>query len=111
MGRRLEELERPAAEARKAIGQAKPGEGRTGSGESPEPKGDTRDKVAATFGVGGKKYEHAKRVVEAAEGGDPAAEAAVKEMDRTGKVESAYRKVTGKGKSPLDTKTDASGRD
>lgn len=109
LGKRLEELERPAAEARKASTQAKPGEGRVGGGESPPPdKGKTRENVAAALGVGGKKYEHAKKVVEAAEAGNPVAEKARVEMNRTGKVEPAYRKVA--GSAPLDTRDAADGR-
>ncbi len=103
MGRRLEELERPAARERiaEAGRSAAPGRPAESSGDSPElSKGETREKVAAAFGVGGKKYEHAKKVVEAAEEGDPVAEEAVEEMDATGKVEPAYRKVAESSSPP-----------
>lgn len=81
----LEELEKPAAEERELSGKP--------SGDSPEGKGDTREKVGKALGVGGKKYEQAKKVVKAAEDGDDAAKEAAKEMDRTGNVNGAYNKV------------------
>jgi hypothetical protein len=109
LGRRLEELERPAAaERQKVLGRTHGNP----SGESPEGfQGDTRDKVGAVVGMGGKKYEHAKRVVEAAEEGDQVAAEAIKEMDRTGNVNGAYRKVFGSPSSGLETKTDSIGRE
>lgn len=100
IGMRLEALEKPKAEERKASSQAKPGnDGKhptTGSGKLPEPvKGDTRDKVAAAVGMSGKTYEKAKAVVVAAEKPDatPEVKAAREEMDRTGKVDPAFKKV------------------
>lgn len=93
MGRRLEELERPAAEQRERAGRP--------SADSAEgPKGNTRDKVAEALDVGRTKYEHAKKVVEAADEGDPIAEQAVREMDATGKVEPAYKKVVASDNPP-----------
>lgn len=96
LGRRLEELERPAAAERQ---RAELKQNR--SGEKPErEKGETREKVGAAVGMSGSTYRKAKQVVEAAESGDPIAEEAAAEMDATGKVEPAHRKVTGKKLPP-----------
>lgn len=97
-GKRLEELVRPSAEARRAdAGKANLP---TSSGDSPEltgPAGQTRDAVGAALGMGGSRYEHAKRVVEATEDPDPhvsgVAKLAKEVMDATGKVEGAYKQV------------------
>jgi ParB/RepB/Spo0J family partition protein len=90
LGRALEDLERPAAEARKKAGTNQHTEP---SGKLPEAsKGDTRDKVAEAVGLSGRSYEKAKAVVEAAEK-DPDLLPLVQEMDRTGKVDPAYRKM------------------
>lgn len=94
LGRRLEELERPAANARIQANQAKPGEGKVGGGNFPPPDaGKTRDKVGEAVGVSGKTYEKARAVVEAAEADPEAFEEVVREMDRTGKIDPAYRRV------------------
>src|SRR5262249_55670909 len=58
----------------------------------PTDSGKTRDKAAETVGMSGRTYEKAKAVVEAAEK-DPTLKPVVEEMDRTGKVDPAYRKV------------------
>lgn len=83
IGRRIEELEKPKAEERKAKSRAKPGEKigtAQGEGNFPSPtnqaengqngkpsKGKTNDKVGSALGVSGKTYEKAKKVKEAAE--------------------------------------------
>lgn len=91
LGRAIEALEKPESAKRKKEG------GRAGgkaSGKLPEASsGDTRDKVAAALGVSGKTFEKAKVVVEAAEQDPEAFAPVVKEMDRTGKVDPAFRKV------------------
>jgi ParB family chromosome partitioning protein len=115
IGKALERLERPKAEARKKAGKStdgtaggrgrkKPagnlpaGLGGTGQnkgtpGKSPdEAKGDTRDRVAEAVGMSGRNYEKTKFVVEAAEK-DPSLQHVVEEMDRTRKVEPAYKKA------------------
>lgn len=89
LGRRLEELERPLAEAREKSGR--PSEKFTEGG----PKGSTRDKVGAAVGMSGVTYQRAKAVVTAAETGLPEAVAIREEMDRTGKVRPAFNKVNG----------------
>lgn len=93
LGRALEELERPRAKARQRASGESYGKG---SGESPEPipgRSETRDVVGLAVGMSGFTYHRAKKVVEAAESGDPIAAAAVEEMDRSGKVNPAYRKA------------------
>lgn len=68
LGRRLEELERPAAEERKgARTDLQPHENSSG--------GSTRDKVGAAVGMSGVTYQRAKAVVTAAETGLPEAAA------------------------------------
>jgi ParB-like chromosome segregation protein Spo0J len=99
LARKIAVHEEEAAKGRQQKGGKKAGRGRpTGSGNLPEPvaeedAGDTRDKVAEVVGMSGKTYEHARAVVEAAQArpedyGDLAAE-----MDSTGKVARAYRKL------------------
>jgi ParB-like chromosome segregation protein Spo0J len=96
IGEQLEALEKPAAAERKA--QAK-GEARgakqagVSSGKFPEETGQTRDKVASAFGLSGKTYEKIKKVAEVAKA-DPATFGPIaEEMDRTGNVEGAYRRM------------------
>ena len=96
---RLEELEAPKAAKRKAATQAKPGNnGRSPTGEEnltpPVDNGKTRDKVASAVGMSGPTYAKAKEVVEAAESGDPVAQDALAEMNETGNVSAAFRRVT-----------------
>jgi len=55
--------------------------------------GKTRDKAAEFVGMSGRTLEKATAVVEAA-AADPELEHVVDEMDRTGKVDPAYRKIT-----------------
>lgn len=99
LGLKLEELARSeksatyaeAARRREARRRGEPVE-KTGSVS----KGATRDRVAAALNMGATQYEMAKKVVLAAESGDHVAQEALVEMDRTGKVEPAYRRATGK---------------
>jgi ParB/RepB/Spo0J family partition protein len=101
IGKAIEELEKPKAKERQSEGGKKAGKGRpatekTGGGNLPQPNGDTgktRDKVAEAVGMSGRTYEKAKRVVEAAEKEPEKHAETVKEMDRTGKVDAAYKKV------------------
>jgi ParB family chromosome partitioning protein len=93
IGRALEELERAAADRRKKSGTNQHTEP---SGKIPEgSKGQTRDKVAEAVGMSGRNYEKTKVVVEAAKK-DPELRPVVEEMDRTGKVDPAYKKVRGR---------------
>lgn len=64
------------------------------SGNLPEgSRGETREIVGKAVGMSGRTYERAKAVVEAADEGDPVAVVALEEMNRTGKVMPAYKKV------------------
>lgn len=100
IGKAIEELEKPKAKERQkatqAKGKDKHGKPVIGGGNFPPPKednGKTRDKVAEVVGMSGRTYEKAKRVVEAAEKEPEKHVETVKEMDRTGKVDGAYKKV------------------
>ena len=64
------------------------------SGNLPEgAKGDSRDAVASKIGMSGKSYEKAKAVIEAAEEEPEKFAALAEEMDRTGKIDGAYKKL------------------
>jgi ParB family chromosome partitioning protein len=102
IGRALEELEQPRAARRQAAGLARRRNDRqqSGSGKLPEPapvvenKGQARDKVAAAVGMSGRTYEKAKAVVQAAEEDPERNGHLVEQMDRTGKVDPAFRQIT-----------------
>lgn len=100
LGKRLESLEKPKAEERQQATRAKPGEAadKRPSNLDARDNGRTDAKVAAALGVSKDTYRKAKAVVEAAEEPDAPAEVveAAAEMDRTGKVDPAYRKVVKK---------------
>src|SRR5262249_20367095 len=77
-------------------GKDKDGKPVIGGGNLPRPKkdkGKTRDKVAEAVGMSGRTYDKAKHVVEAAEKEPEKHAETVKEMDRSGKVDAAYKKV------------------
>jgi N6-adenosine-specific RNA methylase IME4/ParB-like chromosome segregation protein Spo0J len=61
--------------------------GKVATGSEP---GKVRDKVAAAVGMSGRTYDKAREVVEAAEA-DPAYGDLVAQMDRTGRVDPAFR--------------------
>jgi hypothetical protein len=84
--RAVESREKAKAKERMVAAHASPG-------NLPEQdKGRIRDKAAAIAGVSGRTLEKAEAVVEAAEA-DPSLAPVVEEMDRTGKVDPAYRMV------------------
>lgn len=97
LGKRLEELEKPAARKRQGARTDLP----QPSGKFPEgSKGQTRDKVAAALGVSGRTYEKAKQIVEAAEReperfGDLPAMADEKSIDAASQELKARRAETG----------------
>lgn len=94
LGMELEKLERPARGGNRTAnlpGQPKPENLRLG---------DTRDVVGQALGWSGFTYDRAKRVIEAADDGDEVAQEALVEMDRTGKVMPAFRRVIGKPPPP-----------
>ena len=85
----IEPLEREAAKERLTHG----GRGKR-SGNFPDLlKGDTRDRVAGFVGVSAKTLEKAAAVVEAAEADPAVFNHVLEEMDRTGKVDRAFKQV------------------
>jgi len=84
IGRYLEPEEREAAKERMVAGRP--------CGKFPQ--GKARDKVAAFVGVSGRTLEKATKVIEAAEANPNRYAAIAKEMDRTGKIDASYRKVS-----------------
>ena len=103
----IEERERKKAEARRAEGWKKRGDGKEPSDNLSEgigEKGDSRDITAALFGWSGMTFTKAKAVVEAARE-DPDLQDLVEDMDRTGNVSGAYNaeldrlKVLGKNRA------------
>jgi N6-adenosine-specific RNA methylase IME4 len=89
LGRELEKLERPKAQERMEAGHNQHTEpcGNLPQGST----GKTRDKVGESVGLSGSTYEHAKRVVEAAEA-EPEKFGSIREtMNRTRNVNSAYK--------------------
>lgn len=95
LGLALEELEKPKAEARRAANLPNAPKGQVATTEP----GKVRDKVAPAVGMSPRTYEKAKVVVEAAQDKTlPApvreiARQAAEDMDATGKVDGAYRRV------------------
>lgn len=98
LGKALEELETPAAKARREASQAKAGEkvGAQGPVKITEPtRGQVRDIIGEAVGMSGPTYQRAKAVVEAASAPDASPEVieAAKQMNETGKVLPAYKVV------------------
>lgn len=95
IGKELEKLERKGAGERRAQAPGKPqGTKKVSSGNLPEEtKGETRDKVGAAVGMSGRTYQKAKAVVDAAEANPEKHAETLKEMDATGKVDPAFKKV------------------
>lgn len=84
--------ERAAKERQREAGQVV-GSGQA-SGKFPEASvGETRNKIAAKVGVSGRTVEKIEAVVEAAREDPETFADVVEEMDRTGKVEPAFKKV------------------
>lgn len=107
LGRELEAMLKPAArdrrrEANRRGGLKSGAVRRTEVGDDSSPTSErrphvgVREVVAAAVGMSSQKYDHAKKVVAAAESGDPVAVEAKREMDRTGNAHGALRKIEGK---------------
>lgn len=108
MGMRLESLEKPKAQERKAATlKQNADEDRASKLDERSDKGRTDEKVAAAVGMSKDTYRKAKAVVEAAKNPDapPEVKAAAEEMDRTGKVDPAYKKIKAEPK-PYDVTDD-----
>ena len=84
----LAPIEEAAAKERMSEG------GKVGKLSTPSGAGKTRDKVGAFAGVSGKTVEKIAKVVEAAEREPEKYAPLVAEMDRTGRVDGAYKKLT-----------------
>ncbi|TDB86471.1 hypothetical protein E1264_17895 [Actinomadura sp. KC216] len=91
IGLQLEELERPRARERMAEAGRSSAPGRPSERSRPATQPfRTDDVVGDALGMGGSTYYRARTLVTAAEAGDARAAEAVAEMDRTGKVTTAY---------------------
>ena len=86
--RAMEPAEKEAAKERQDEARK-----RIGGGNFPQPTGKTRDKIGAFAGVSGRTVEKIAKVVEAAEQDPDKFGHLTAEMDRTGKVNGAYRKL------------------
>jgi ParB-like chromosome segregation protein Spo0J len=98
IGEALRPLAIADALKRKESTQAKPGEGkvgRSGARKLNAPTGRADVEVASAVGMSQNTYRKARDVVEAAEQepDNPVVQQAKEEMDRTGKVDPAFRKV------------------
>lgn len=94
LGRLIEEkVKEQVAEERRERGR-RLGRGEE-AGDSPvsSAKGHVRDRVGKALGTGGSRYEHAKRVVEAAESEPDKYGDLPHQMDETGNVEGTYRQM------------------
>ncbi|HUT56718.1 MAG TPA: ParB N-terminal domain-containing protein [Phycisphaerae bacterium] len=93
LGKALESLAKvEAKERQREHGGTAPGRPKNTPGNLPEVSGEAREQVAAAVGMKPRTYDKAKAVVKAAEA-DPSLAPVVEEMDRTGKVDPAYKKV------------------
>ena len=97
IGKALEELERPKAKERQQESGREFGRGKLGGGKFTQPNdtGKTRDKVAAAVGMSGPTYEAAKQIVDAAEESPEEFAEFQEEMDSTGRVWPAFKKLQG----------------
>jgi ParB/RepB/Spo0J family partition protein len=98
LGEAIEKLEKPKAAERQKEGVSQT-EVLEPSGNLPEgcqtdvgTSGETREKAAQAAGMGARTYEKAKEVVNAAKE-NPELKPLVAEMDATGKVDGAFRKL------------------
>jgi len=110
----FKEEEQAKAKERQATAGPEKGQGKkSGSGKLPEAvKSDSRDALASRVGMSGRTLEKATAVVEAAKQEPEKYGPAKEEMDRTGKVDPAYKEVKGEkrqkptprqARDPLDT--------
>ncbi len=114
LGMVIEQIEKPKAADRRAQAKGQPqGVKKVSSEDSTEQTlGDVRDKAGHAIGMAGVTFNQAKLVVERADGGDPVAVAAMKEMDETTRIEPAYKKVrASKGREEIENAVAARGED
>lgn len=111
LGRTLEALERPKAEARKREGQERGRATRAGLVErtgtpNQSSSGKTSEVVADAFGISARNYERARHLVAEAEQGDARAAEAVAEMDAASAekgaptITPAYNRYKGRTSAP-----------
>lgn len=93
IGKLLEDFERPKAKERLSEAGRMGGKNKGSVNFTDPSRGNTRDKVAAAVGMSGVTYEKAKAVVEAAEKDPETFGPVVEEMDRTGRVSPAFKKI------------------
>ena len=102
IGRALEPLERKAAEERQIeLGRTHG----TPCAKFAQGVGKSRDIVASKMGMSGYSYKKAKRVIEAAEEEPEKYAELAEEMDRTGKIDGAYKKYKRIAKAEEDKAT------
>jgi len=89
----LEPLERAAAAARIAKNQFGANSINTGPGKLPEPTGESRDKVAASVGMSASTLKKAEEVCEAYNQQPDLFREIIEEMDKTGNVSKANKKM------------------
>jgi protein gp37/ParB-like chromosome segregation protein Spo0J len=98
IGRAVEEIERTKAKERQRLG-GRPGKGeeKRGAKLAPDSKGKTRDKVSQIVGIKRTTFTKARKIVEAAEEEPQKYARLMEEMDRTGKIDRAYRELVKTG--------------
>jgi ParB-like chromosome segregation protein Spo0J len=108
LGKKIEELLRPKMKERqREHGKTAPGRAKNTSGKLTEvtdgqPK-ETRDAAAAAAGMGARTYAKAKAVADAAEREPEKYRDIASEMDSTGKVDRAHRKLRQKREAAKST--------
>ncbi len=95
IGRTLEERIAKDAKQRQAVAGPKEGPGKkSGGGKLPQAvQGKAREIIGAHVGMSGSTYERAKAVILAAEEKPEKFQPILEEMDRTGKVNGAFKKL------------------
>jgi hypothetical protein len=113
LGRELEKLEKPKADQRQKAGKKPLENSSTGNGDASSRR--TRDQVGAALGMHGTTYEKAKFVADKAEENPKLYAEFAEQMERTGKVDPAYRKAkrqTAFGHVPIsETRIERTGGD
>lgn len=98
LAKAIEAIEAPKAAARRQEAGRAHGRGQVEptSAQPIERRPQTRDVVAGAVGIGRTNLSNAKKIIEAAEAGDPRAIEAKEQMDRTGQIQPAYEHMIGK---------------
>lgn len=99
LAKAIEAIEAPKAAERQQAGRQRGADvtaGRLPASAGAKPSVQTRDVVAGAVGIGRTNLSNAKKIIEAAEAGDPRAIEAKEQMDRTGQIQPAYEYMIGK---------------